>query len=218
MNSNNALDEIYRYLAKTSEELEAISLAENANDLRDSWERFLQRFTQTTGKMIKLSYDFKEARPWSHRLKNASQTEDEGMVYLREARNVVEHGLIPFANFNNSCVSVANDFISVENGSVLMQECFINGRYIDFVSVDVRHGKIASLDGDRVAVEEVLFGVTLMDLKTPDKPIKVVKIPKSIFGQSVLFQNPCDLAAKADEGLKIKYDELTILLGNQADV
>ena len=54
-------------------------------------------FSRALGKLIKLSNDDPRSKAFGYRRRNAARKDDEGLVFLREARNVDEHGLEPSA-------------------------------------------------------------------------------------------------------------------------
>ncbi len=84
-------------LKKAQRDREELSKAVIGGDLRRSWESFLQNFSRALGKLIKLSNDDPRSKAFGYRRRNAARKDDEGLVFLREARNVDEHGLEPSA-------------------------------------------------------------------------------------------------------------------------
>ncbi len=183
--------------------------ATSASELRNSWEAFLASFSRAIGRLISFSSDDPGSRVWSHRLKNASNKDDPGLLFLRVARNTVEHGLEAFAEFRSPAVVVGGTSIAVEgNGSFSFVGNFVNGRPMGDFRLETSAGKVASLEGQpRVPIYEVPAHVVLKPVMNEDKKI-VVPVPKSLMGRAIESEKPVDLASEATAYLNLCWVEL----------
>lgn len=167
----------------------------SASDLRDAWEDFLGAFGRCIGRLISFGQKHEISRGWAHRLKNASAGDDEGLYFLREARNHVEHGLTPFADFSDSYVDIGGGFIALGgNSSVKVKNCSINGVPTGDFEVSAENGKVKRFSGSpSVPMYEVPASVRLKDVKNAENG-RVAIVPKSLKGIEITSDRPDDLA------------------------
>ncbi len=198
----NKIEEIQRYLNKTEKALSEITNADTAGDLRDAWEDYLSSFSRTLGRLISSADANAKMRPWGHRLKNESNGGDEGLVFLREARNYTEHGVTPFADFQEKHVSIGPNLVAIENGTVQFKNCHFNGKSIENLTVHARDGKVAGIAGSgMVDIKEVPTNVRLRPIVSEEKR-KTFPVPQSIGGQVLDEDSPVALATSGFEVLK----------------
>lgn len=202
-------NEIARHIDKAKKALQRIETAENAAELRDAWEDFLHGFHRSIGRIISLAIDERKSRSWGYRLKYASTNDDEGMVYLREARAQAEHGLVPFAGFRDPIVNIGGGAIHVGgNSSVTIRGGFVNGRPTGDFRLDTKGGKISNVLGKPlVPLAEETSAILLQPIKSEEKK-KVFVVPASLRGRVVDANTPATLAHAGAEVLDELFDEI----------
>jgi len=140
--------EIDRRLRKAQEACERLYSAQSADALRDDWESFLGHFASALGGLITLAGKHVRARPWGHKLKNAANENDAGLIFLREARNFKEHGLQPVAEFYDPSVNIGGVFELGGNcQSLVFSGNYINGQPMGDFQLSVQDGKVANITG-----------------------------------------------------------------------
>lgn len=206
------LAEIERHLRKVNESLAELKVAETGSQLRDAWESFLHSFARTIGRLIALGLRYPETKSWAYRLKNASTNDDEGLVFLREARNVAEHGLSPCADFRDRFVDVGGAIAVAGNSSVTFSGNTVNGRPMGDFSLVVRGGRAQRVAGrPSVAVSEQPAKIFLKPVFSEEKH-KCFDVPNTLGGRSLDTFKPFDIAIIASEHLDLKVKELREVL------
>ncbi len=201
-------DEIERHLRHAQTSLEKLVLAADGSELRDCWEAFLVDFSSAIGKMIAFAQREVTSRPFGHKLKNASRFDDEGLVFLREARNVAVHGLEPFADFTNPSVNISGAILMSGNSSAAFSNTYINGVNIGNFSIETKNGRVNRISGrPNTQISEVPASIKLKPVKNPEKKA-ITPVPTSVFGIKVEGGSPDHLAKTALDGLR---NELLIL-------
>src|SRR6056297_1964017 len=144
--------EIVRHKEKAEEALASLRSATTSGELRDAWEDFLGAFARTLGRLIKFAMETERTRAWAHRLKNASQKDNDVLVYLREARNSAEHGLEPqFATKpRTSTLGGFLDFEEGSSGNVHIESCSFEGVAVGLLKAEVEDGLVKEQIGDTV--------------------------------------------------------------------
>ena len=206
-----ALADIERCFGKAAIELTRLESAKDAGELRDSRERFLEEFAKAIGKMISYSISSTNLKPFGHRLKNASQINDTGLIYLREARNSSVHGLEPIAEYFDKSVSV-DGMIRIEGSCNLhFSNNIINGVNTGTYDLKVKDGKVSEISGrPNSNITETPPYFNLIPVVNPDKKLRAL-VPNEIFGKNIGQQGPIALAIRAMGGLKDRLDEFNSL-------
>lgn len=207
------LEEVVRNLEKTRRAVGAIRVSNTAESLRDAWEDFLTSFHRTIGRIISKSLQSKEMRAWGHKLKNASSQDDEGLVYLREARAHTEHGLTPFARFSDPAVILGNGVFHIGgNSSITFSNCSINGLPVGNFRLETREGKLKSVSGEpKLPMYEAGASVALQPIHNPEKR-QSFSPPKTIKGIALESADPLKLAETSLCVLEAIYKEYESLL------
>ncbi|MBE2276980.1 MAG: hypothetical protein IAE87_11890 [Rhodobacteraceae bacterium] len=212
MRDSNELSEVRRYIQRAANAHQDLVNADSAADLRNSWEDFLEHFGKALGKLIALAKKNPATGPLGHRLRNMSMGADEGLVYLREARNEVVHGLEPVARFENSYVSVGTAGVRIDNGSnITILNCSFNGERIDHLNLSVAGGKLTEVQGspdDLRKVRENPAGLKLRAVRNPEKSKAIYPVPRTLDGASLVFGDPRALAQTALAFIQRSYAQL----------
>lgn len=192
------LQEVDRHLNHLPESINRIRNAESSPDLRSGWEEFLFGYGRAIGKMITLALDCPETRSWGHRLKAASTQEDPGLVYLREARNIAEHGLAPFAEFTPARTLLAGGMICIEgSSSIEMRGNTVNGLSDGDYTVITKEGRPVQVIGQpRLGIGYTPFRMKLIPLTNLEKR-KTFPLPLHLGGNPVEPGSPIELAEAA---------------------
>lgn len=203
------MQEIVRYFEKAKEAREGVLNAKTGRDLRDSWEEFLHNYNRSLGKLIHLAKSRTETRGLGHRIKNASQKDDEGLVFLREARNQDEHGLEPSAEYEDG---VTNLFGAIALGpncrDIKLSNCKVNGQETGTLVVDTDEtGRISRLQAtDPVLASFRPASITLKEIVSGEKR-STFPVPKSLNGQLLSRADPAELAKFALQFLESSIAE-----------
>jgi hypothetical protein len=189
--------EVRRYFDLTNEAVASMECASDASGLRSAWEDFLGNFGRTIGRLINFAKNYDVSKAWGHKLRNKSNGDDPGLWFLREARNTVEHGLEPFADFHEPNVSVGEGFVALEgNSSLEISNCTFNGVPTGDFKVQASRGKLVGVKGrPNIAIYEVPSRVRLKEIVNPEKRISV-PVPTRIGDSNVEPGNPKDLASE----------------------
>lgn len=187
--------------------------ADTANELRQAWRNFLYSFAESIGWMISAAGKSSEAKVWGHKLKNASQKDDEGLVFLRIARNHVSHGLTDFADFCDRSaqydrfISMAgNQNISFHNNVVV--DVNGNTRALDNFDLKLRDGKIVWFNGTgRDNFFEHRASIKLREIYSEQEKMTAC-VPETIDGKVISKNDPLDMAYKAENFVRSKSAEL----------
>jgi hypothetical protein len=205
------LDEVRHYLSNAAKSFEQLRSAKTAGELRDSWESFLGHFAKCIGRLIDRGASMPKARPWAHRLKNASNGGDSGLTFLREARNIVEHGLEPVARFAERYVDVGGGFAAIEGGTITITNCTFNGRPTGDFTVGAKDGQVVSLKGEpNVPIFQMPAKIGLVPVKNVGKSI-TVPVPTTLMGVPIALDSPVELARVGIDFLNKSCAELTQL-------
>lgn len=212
------LAEIQRWVSKTEAAVEAIKSAQSRMDLRDSWENFLGYFSKALGKMITAAQKEKVSKTWGHVLRNQYQKDDPGLVFLREARNVAEHGLEPFADFEDPKTIVGEGGIALVGSctNIRIQNCSFNGVPSGNFTVSTENGKITKIKGapnPHLPIEEKNAEIRLVTVINPEKKNQEYPVPKSLNGKDIEMKRPLSLAQAAADFLEMKLNELKVKWG-----
>lgn len=204
--------EVQRYLALTKKSVESMRHSSNASQLRNAWEDFLGNFARTIGRLISFAIEADSSRAWGHKLKNRSSKDDPGLLFLREARNAVEHGLEPFADFYEPNVSIGGGFFELEgNSSVEFSNCAINGLPMGNFNLKASYGKVVSVEGKpNVPIYEMPSNIKLKTINNAKKRVSV-PVPTRIGDASIEKGNPTDLASKGTSELESLVEQLRMI-------
>lgn len=204
------IDEVKRYFNLAVSDVRAAENAVTADDIRNAWERFLSNYSRTIGRLIDIGKADRKTVRWSQSLKELSNGKDEGMNFLREARNHVEHGITPFAKFGSSRTSIGPDIVVGEARSITIHNCIMTGydgqpAYIDhFHSKKGRIQQAAMTANIRPKIEP--GDVQLLPIYSPRKK-KTIAVPKAIAGNPLTAQKPIELMKAAVEDLRARVAE-----------
>ncbi|MGR3617531.1 MAG: hypothetical protein ACU0BB_16030 [Paracoccaceae bacterium] len=200
--------EIQRQILHTSEAFESISSASDAKELRDAWEDFLLCFHRAIGRIISVAKKDAAARGWGYKLQNASSKDDEGLVFLREARAQIEHGLEPFADFKDPNVDVGGLISLGGSSSATLKGNMINGKPMGDMQITTKGGRISSLVGQpnvqiREMPTEIFFQPIHSEIKRKSYPV-----PSSIRGRDIKANDPRNIAEVSLGVLSDLFEEL----------
>jgi hypothetical protein len=179
--------EVSRWFRKATTAKQQVENAKTPDDLRDSWEDFLVAFSNAIGKLIFLSAQSEISRPFGHRLKNMSAKNDEGLVFLREARNTDVHGLEPSADYESGLTIIFGAFTLGPNVTeAQFNNNFANGVNTGNFTISTdEHGKISKLVTDNPILASFKpASIKLKDIYSNDKG-KKFKVPNSLAGSSL---------------------------------
>lgn len=200
MKSN--LPEIERNLDRAQKALFDIRNAKSGNELRTAWEDFLTFFMRTIGRIIDTSISHEKTKPWAHKLNNMSTVSDEGLVYLREARNSAEHGLRPFAEFSDPAVHVGNFAKISGNTSIHFSNNIVNGVNTGTFLLSTEGGKVKNITGiPNAEIHERPAEVFLTPIRSEMKK-RTFPVPKSIVDRPIENESPEKLAIMAMQALE----------------
>lgn len=189
----NAVQEIQRYLTKAKGHREEIIRASNAEDLRDAWEEFLGDFGRTLNKLISAALNNPDSRPWGHKLKNVSSHGDEGLVYLREARNTLEHGLSAFAELREPSVDILG-LVRSSGGETIISNSIVGDRHIAMAYAKIENGRVKQSVGFRpLDIRQNPAEIRLVPIYSQEKKRTFI-VPRSLGGRKISPNNPTQLA------------------------
>lgn len=199
------MDIVSHELQKAKADRAEISISVIGRDLRLAWESFLQDFGRAHGKLIALALNDERTRPFGHRLKNNSQRDDEGLVFLREARNQDEDGLEPSAAYEEGVTRLFGNAIALgpncERAEIT--NCNFNGHQIKrMVLSTYAAGRISSLEtSDPVLAAYDLARIRLRPIWNERKR-KHFAVPKSLGGVKIDPVTPENIAEMATKYLE----------------
>jgi len=199
--------EIDRHFCKVEADLVELKSAQTGFDLREAWENYLYNYTRTISRMISLGLVQRKSKPWAYRLKNQWQEGDEGLVFLREARNVAEHALSPCAEFHDPHVNVSGIAALGSGSSISFENCKVNGHEVEFAKVSNIEGKAVQLGKLPIQVEEVAAQIVLVKIISEEKK-REFEVPLTLGNRVLPKGNPIYLADEAMQFLKTKKEEL----------
>lgn len=206
---NLIISEVNRHLKKTEESAKLIENATVGIVIRDCWEDFVNNFGLTIGKLISAGMKNDNYRPLAYKLKNASNKDDPGLCFLREARNVLHHGLMPFADFEEAYSAVGGIAKIGGNSTVHFSDNIVNGVNTGTFSLTTENGKIVKIDGNpNIDLFYAPAQVVLQPLHNEEKR-KTVPVPSTVFGEQLVEPLPIDLVRKATHGLKIQCQDFS---------
>lgn len=207
--------EIRRHLDKARSGAERIHTALAPQDLRDDWELFLNQFNRSIGKLIHLAKRSSETRAFGHRLKNASQKDDEALVFLREARHKDEHGLEPSAKYEEGITKLFGGMVGLGPNcrDITFSNCTFNGIRVAKLVVDTdEFGRITRLDTtDPILLSYMPASIQLVPIYSEDKK-KTYPVPKSFSGQTIPDVTPQLLSKMALDFLENELSEFEKLI------
>lgn len=200
------MQEITRYLSYTCKACDDTMNAETGESLRVAWEAYVDNYGKTIDRLINAGMSEASTRPWAHRLRQASSKTDEGLQYMREARNVSQHGLIPFGQYEDGKVVLGHNGIAFSGScrNVTISNFRENGQTIvgDTITFSAENGKMINLNGERPSVmREVPAEVRLGPISNPEKK-KTVPFPATVMRHRVTQGSPKSLANAALDALK----------------
>lgn len=203
------LREIRRYQKLVRQSCETMSSAGSASELRDLWESYLAAFARCIGRLISMGLKDEASRAWAHQLKNDSLGNDPGLFFLREARNLVEHGVTPFAQFEDPSVLVAGGALKIGgNSSVSVGSITVNGVPYGGIDIQTHRGRVKRVSGSPfMPISEIPSSIRLEDIRNPETG-KIAKKPHTLGGVAILADRPADLAAAGVTYLEVKIAEL----------
>jgi hypothetical protein len=214
MDKLRAHAEIKRHIKLAEEFVSKIGIAQNSEELRNSWEGFLSEFARSMGRIIKYSTSAStELKTWGYRLKTDYNANDAGLVYLREARNVAEHGLIPFAEFIDAAVNIGGCLTVIGGSSnIIFSNNFVNGTNTGNFEVAVKEGKILNVQGRiNTPITNIPTRVNLHAVRNPEKNNRTYPPPDSIFKVKLNTGDAASLASAAMDGLNRTYSTMETL-------
>lgn len=211
----SAFTEIERHLTDCKESLAKLAVAADGRELRKAWEDFLFSFHRTMGRTITLALSQAESKEWGHRLKRASAHDDEGLVFLREARAAAEHALEPFAQFDDPLVRIGgNAIVRSGNSSATFVGNKRNGRDMGDFTISTTQGRVNKVSGTpRIHIQEVPATIRLTPIWSDEKR-KTFPPPKSIDGIILNEMRPHDLASVAFQFIESRLGQLRKLLAD----
>ena len=201
--------------AKFDKHLVSLNDSKDTQSLRESWKDCLDSFAKCIGWLISSSIANLSSRAWGYQLKQLSTKDDEGLVFLREARNHVHHGLTPFAGFQNPVASASN-FISIGG------DCTVRFTNVSFSGpdghfsvedgiVETKSGRLTQTKGiPRSMFKQHDAKIILVDIVSSEKG-QVFTVPNSLAGIPIHNQEPITLLNAARRFLEAKAAELETL-------
>jgi len=140
-----------------------------------------------------------------------STKNDEGLVYLREARNSAEHGLGPFAQFSDPAVNIVGMAKFSGNSFVHISNCTVNGVKTGTFSLSIEGGKVKNVTGTpNTRIHETPAAVYLVPIHSMEKK-RTFPVPKSVMGKPIGNGSPeklANLGMQALEGILEEFKEL----------
>lgn len=195
------LAEVKRYVARAENDYKKIITSETGSELRDAWEDYLNNFQRSIHKMISYGKIDPNLRGWAHKLLNASTKDDEVLIYIRQARNSIEHGLEPFAEFTNASVNL-NGLGYFENGNIFISNSVINNRAVQSLNVTIKDGKVKQRLGDEsFPITESPASINLKSVYNEEKK-ETFPVPKITSEEGERSFTPSELSKLAMEKLK----------------
>lgn len=207
------IEEVEHHLLNMRHALAQMDSATSATDLRNAWEGYLASFSRAIGRLIAFGKKDLRSREWSGLLKRASENDDPGLLYLREARNTVEHPREAFATFRDPLLRVGDVplFSGPGKAAMTFQNCIVNGRPTGDFHIETQAGRVISLKGaPLVSVVEVPASVLLDEVRT-NKGKTVVPVPDGIMRRKIISRKPVELAERATEFIFDCLQELKTL-------
>lgn len=210
--SDDAIRSIERHLRRSNDALRAIRVAATGEELRDAWEDFLGHTFSAFDKMIAQAIGNAASKAWGHRLKNAWERDDPGLVYIKEARNSETHGFVPYGNFTNPAVVIPRLLSIGTAKSVSFQGFTINGEPTNDFNMEVKNGRVTRLEGQpSLPIFEVPASVRLVDIYSNTKNRKF-PVPSSLMGRAVDPGQPLSLASAASDHARDSLNALRDLI------
>lgn len=208
------MQEVMRCLKKAEIASRCVSTSKTGHDLRDSWEDFLEEFGKAIGKCISWAKQDARTKAHGHMLKNLSTKDDEGLVFLREARNATVHGLEPSAGYEDGITSLFGAFALGPNcKDISFSNNIVNGVNTGtFVVSTDEHGRISELRSDGPVLGN--FAPAHIRLKTivSEEKKKEYKIPQVLAGKRLKEPSPNELSLLAIGFLRNEITEVADLL------
>lgn len=211
----------FRHLSKLETAYQSILTSRSAPELRDAWESYLESFSKTIGQLISNGIKHTVSKPWAYQLKNSSTKTDEGLVYLREARNEHEHGpsFAQFGQFRPASVNTPFGELDGSGKFSMTGAVYIDGNEVftsGNLSMQLDRGIIKNMEG----VPEMPFAqqrstVTLKPVTSMEKK-KTFPVPKSLGGERTDVREPQELAGAGLEFLVRRFKELDDLLNSES--
>lgn len=202
MNKQIALSEVDHFLQRAKDANDQMINAQIGRDFRNSWEDFLINFQRSIGRLISFGMGDKRSRGWAHRLKRASTSDDEGLVYLRKARNCLEHGLVPSAHVTDPFVSLGGFAALRGTHEQRFEDNFVNGKNTGRFTISVdENGRVTKLEGEVNADVIELPGKIALATIRPDDEKKAYAPPKSVWGDALHQGSAEDISLKSLVGI-----------------
>ena len=200
--------ETLRYKDKLTGALGLIRDAKNADELRDAWENYLSLYVRCLGRLIAALLSDPNTRGLGHRIKELSNGGDAGLTFFREARNAVEHGDEPFADFTDAQTLIGGNFIALGgNSSVTINNGWFNGWPSGNFTVETVDGRVSRIEGTpRIPLWELPHSISLKSVTNPEKR-KTYPVPDQIYGIPVGAGRPLQLAEASREALEILFSQ-----------
>lgn len=183
-----------------------IKAAESGDQLRKEWENLVQSFGRTVERLVTISKLRPATKSWGYRLYNLTDGHDEGLSYLREARNVAQHGIEPFAHFSDPVVDIGGVIgcADVKNATIVGNMVSKGSQVypIGDFNFDAEGGKIKRLIGQPlVPIIEKPAEVKLVPVTNPQNG-KYRIVPSTILGRPLMPGSPLSLAEEAGRCLR----------------
>ncbi|WP_286906841.1 hypothetical protein [Roseovarius sp.] len=200
--------ESLRYKDKLNDALELIRDAKNADELRDAWENYLSLYVRCLGRLITALLSDPETLELGRRIKKMSNDGDVGLTFFREARNAVEHGDEPFADFTDAQTLIGGNLIAIEgDASLTVGDLKIGGVSTGTLSVKTVDGRVSRFEGLRhIPLWERPHSIALRPVFNPSKR-QTFPVPDRILEIPVEAERPLHLAEASREAIEILFRE-----------
>lgn len=195
---NRVLQDITAQVGYAQRALNDLKSAKLEVEVRDAWETYLMRFSRAIGKLISSAIKNPSTKEFGHQLKNNSTKNDQGLLYLREARNVDDHGIdLPAAKYSPASFDASNILVFDENTDVTVGKIVIDGKDMGGLRASRRaSGDFFIQKSDDLAVTVEAAKVALQTVHNPEKNLKV-DVPASVFDVELTEGTALELAEKS---------------------
>ncbi|MGG7567058.1 hypothetical protein ACQ5SO_12965 [Rhodovulum sp. DZ06] len=197
------IKEVEFRLAALKKSVGALQAAEEHGDLRPLWEDFLFSFGRAIGKCISFGMSNSLGKKVGYRLKNASTKDDEGLVYLREARNAAEHALEQSAQYKRGMLALGQKrpLIQFAGANVDMKDSSIDGALHDFRGRVDENG-LTRVEAGLAPFASIVPAKVILEPIYNEEKGKTFPVPQSVWGEALAHDDVIDFAAKAERGLR----------------
>lgn len=202
------LKDINDQIAYAERALSDLASAQLILEVRGAWESYLIRFSRAIGKLISVAIKNPATKIFGHKLKNKSENDDPGLSYLREARNVDDHGIeMPSAKYSPASFNASNVVFFDENSNLGIKNITLEGK--DFGSISAQKSALGDFRleiSPEFAVAVTPAKIALQTVHNPEKRLTVA-VPVSVFGVDLTEGTALELAEKSLLHLKAAIAE-----------